>query len=356
MSAEGVTSQELVINQEGSEPGSEAKPYTVAQALEVANSLDDNATTSAVYITGTVSGVKTYFTTYKSITYYISADGTTTNELEVYSGKGLNGADFTDITNLAVGDQVVIKGQLMKYVSNSVTKPEVNASSQIVSITMATRYTVTVNSGSNGSVTASATSVGAQGRVTLTINPSSGYELDVLTVGGTDVTSEVSSNTFVFTMPATDVTVTATFKEQEGSDREVTLKYTGTTTGNFGTGNEAATVRLSATEWSVIADKGSASNNVGYNKDGDIRLYGHSSGAGNTLTVSSLNSATINYIVITYTSSSYNNGKVLVGNNEITVSDGTYQINSDSFTIANGNTSTTQVRIKSIVINYTPSN
>ncbi len=49
------------------------------------------------------------------MTYSISADGTETNSLKVYNGKGLNNTDFTDITDLAVGDKVVIFGQLYNY-------------------------------------------------------------------------------------------------------------------------------------------------------------------------------------------------------------------------------------------------
>ena len=73
-----------------------------------------------------------YNSTYKSITYYISDDGKTTNELQVYSGKGQNGADFAAKEDLSVGDQVVIKGKLKKYVKNGKVTPEINQSSEIV--------------------------------------------------------------------------------------------------------------------------------------------------------------------------------------------------------------------------------
>ena len=132
----------------------------------------------------------------------------------------------------------------------------------------------------------------------------------------------------------------------------VTLQYKGTTSGNFTTDNGATIVGLNATEWSVIAAKGSASNNVGYNKDGSVRLY-YNSGGSNTLTVSSLTNATINTITIAY-ADGYGNGIVKVGDNTVTGSNGTYTINNTSFTLGNGNTSSAQVRFTSIVINYTP--
>ena len=48
--------------------------------------------------------------------YYISDDGTQAKELYVYRGKYLDGADFTDFEQLKEGDEVIIYGQLQKYI------------------------------------------------------------------------------------------------------------------------------------------------------------------------------------------------------------------------------------------------
>ncbi len=259
LSAAGVASQELVVNQAGVEPGTAANPYTVTQALVVANALGDNETTNDdVYVSGTISNVNRYFSNYKSITYFISENGSTSNQLEVYSGKGGDGADFGNITDLAVGDQVVVKGKIKKYVNDTgATTLEIDASSQIVSIVQSSRYTVTYSDDGNGSLSGP-TSVGAQGSVTVTITPNTGYELDVLTVGGTDVTSAVSSNEYTFSMPQSDVVVSASFKESQV--KRVTLKYSGTTTTNMTGNNDAALLGLNATDWSVVGAK--AGNNL----------------------------------------------------------------------------------------------
>ena len=134
---------------------------------------------------------------------------------------------------------------------------------------------------------------------------------------------------------------------------EVTMKYSGSTTENMSAdgSNEAATVGLSDSEWSVIASKGAASNAPGLNKAGDIRLYWHADG-GNTITVSSLTNTLINNIAITFTGESYSNVSVMVGENEASSVDGKYSINSTSFTLGNANTSNVQVRISEIVITY----
>ena len=117
--------------------GTKDAPLTVVKALEIINALADGGETADAYVKGTISQVTSYNSTYKSITYYISDDGKTTNELQVYSGKGLNGAEFAAKEDLSVGDQVVIKGKLKKYVKNGNVTPEINQSSEIVTITKA---------------------------------------------------------------------------------------------------------------------------------------------------------------------------------------------------------------------------
>ena len=216
LSATDVTSQELVVNQVGNEPGTEANPYNVAQALAAIDALESGST-GTVWVSGIISKVASYSN--NTITYYISADGTQTSQLEVYKGKDVNGANFTDITDLAVGDQVTVKGTLTNY---NGTTPEFNSNSQITAINYATRYTVTYSNDGNGSVTGP-TSVGAQGSVTVAVSPNTGYELNALTVGDVDVTAAVSSNEYTFTMPASDVAVAATFKKSQTGDDIWTL-------------------------------------------------------------------------------------------------------------------------------------
>jgi hypothetical protein len=62
----------------------------------------------------------------------------------------------------------------------------------------------------NGSITASATYVRYRQSVTVTISPSSGYELDAISVSGTTLSG--SGNTRTFTMPKGNVTITGSFK------------------------------------------------------------------------------------------------------------------------------------------------
>lgn len=82
------------------------------------------------------------------------------------------------------------------------------------SYTPTATYTVTVNPSENGSVTANPTTAAAGATVTLTVSPANGYKLDNLTVkdaSGGDVTV---NDGYTFEMPASNVTVTATFVEE----------------------------------------------------------------------------------------------------------------------------------------------
>jgi hypothetical protein len=131
------------------EYGTKDAPLTVAKALEVINGLEPAGSVSPAYVKGKISKVQSFNDKYKSITYYISDDGSDANALQVYSGKGLDGADFTAQTDLQVGWTVVVTGELKKYVNSSTgaTTPEINQSSTIVSIDKTTGGNTTPDEG-----------------------------------------------------------------------------------------------------------------------------------------------------------------------------------------------------------------
>ena len=89
-----------------------------------------------------------------------------------------------------------------------------------------TKYNVNISATTNGTVTADPTSAEAGTTITLTVTPAGGYVLDALTV--TDASSNpVTVTDNKFTMPASDVTVTATFKENEKPAATLTLSKNG---------------------------------------------------------------------------------------------------------------------------------
>ena len=102
------------------------------------------------------------------------------------------------------------------------------------------KYNITVASDiTNGTVTTSATSPLAAGKTfTVTATPNDGYELDTITVTTADgkTVEPNDATTHTYTMPASDVTVSATFKEKTVD------KYSVTYTEPTGEGVESASI------------------------------------------------------------------------------------------------------------------
>ena len=88
--------------------------YTVAKAIELIDAGD--ALDDTVFVKGIICQVDTFIEKYKSISYWISEDGTTNGaQFECYSGKDINGADFAAIEDVEVGAEVIVTGLLTKY-------------------------------------------------------------------------------------------------------------------------------------------------------------------------------------------------------------------------------------------------
>ena len=134
------------------EPGETAgTAYSVTEAkaalAAAANDLEN------VYITGIISNVESVNLSTHKATYWISEDGTTSNQLKVYNGKYVDNADFTSGDQVIVGDEVIVFGNFSKEY-NSLN------SSKIISIDLAPRVTsvtltpaaVTVDLGSDGNI------------------------------------------------------------------------------------------------------------------------------------------------------------------------------------------------------------
>lgn len=93
-------------------PGTEVNPYTIAQARAA---IDAGTGVTNVYVKGVISQIDSYNSTYGSITYWISEDGTTTNQFEVYGGLNLGNKKFESINDLKLGAEVVVFGNIKKF-------------------------------------------------------------------------------------------------------------------------------------------------------------------------------------------------------------------------------------------------
>ena len=89
-------------------------PISVAEAHALL-SLVPTAVLQGAYVEGIVSQIDSYNDQYHSIYYWISDDGTTTDQFYVYSGKGLEGADFNSAEDIVVGAHVVVNGSIKTY-------------------------------------------------------------------------------------------------------------------------------------------------------------------------------------------------------------------------------------------------
>ena len=109
--------------------GTEKNPYTVADAiaLNAAGTLPSNS----VYVKGVISKIDKIDTSNGNATYYISDDGTTTNQLEIYRGNNISNAKFTSEDQLLPKWTVTVKGVLTVY-SNTLEMGQGNYITSIV--------------------------------------------------------------------------------------------------------------------------------------------------------------------------------------------------------------------------------
>lgn len=119
------------------ELGTVEKPLTVSEALALINSYKDGGVSSSeAVVKGKVVSVGYLDTENKTLSFYISEDGTATSQIQCYSCKGINGVGIESKDYLKVGSVVVVKGILKKFVNKSgVANPELDAGCEIISIT-----------------------------------------------------------------------------------------------------------------------------------------------------------------------------------------------------------------------------
>lgn len=165
---------------------------------------------------------------------YFKAEGETTVDVFTYNSSGatIEDADGKFMFNMtavegedgvfSIDTSVFPKGTAKVYFSGSIVSTKTldipTDGSNMYDYdagewtTYVATYTVTVNTSKNGTVTADKLTAVAGETVTLTVDPDAMYKLGTITVtDATGVPVTVTDKTFV--MPASDVTVTATFEE-----------------------------------------------------------------------------------------------------------------------------------------------
>ncbi|MCI6542420.1 MAG: leucine-rich repeat protein [Firmicutes bacterium] len=108
-------------------------------------------------------------------------------------------------------DQILVDGKAIS--GNSFTMP---AKDVVVSVSFrAIDYSITVNLSENGSIVPDKTTANVGDQITLTVNPDATYKLENLIIKNGDslVAGQTNGNTVTFTMPAGNVTISATFAQ-----------------------------------------------------------------------------------------------------------------------------------------------
>lgn len=102
-----------VVDPDANDGLSEAKAFTVAEAIDFYNDAEsDYDADTEYYVKSTISSIGSLSS--GALSYWLADDGVS-DDFEVYKGKGIGGADFTSTEDLTVGDLVVVKGKISKY-------------------------------------------------------------------------------------------------------------------------------------------------------------------------------------------------------------------------------------------------
>ncbi|MBP5770807.1 MAG: chitobiase/beta-hexosaminidase C-terminal domain-containing protein [Bacteroidaceae bacterium] len=203
---------------------SQASPYTVAQALAFVE-----YPANGIYVHGFVSTGPTQAPTSNGeMTYYISEDGTATNQLQVYKGKGLDNAAFEAQTDIKVGDEVTIYGNVKIYNGQK----EFDTGNYLVAFNRpeADKFTLTWTDAENITLhvfdaadekTPLQSGVELAAGTTVMISPdvTAGYDMDAFfvtdAVGNEYPLAGPEGGFWTFTMPSTDAAIVATAQKLE---------------------------------------------------------------------------------------------------------------------------------------------
>ncbi len=173
-----------------------------AQTYSISGTVNDSSTGSPINgATVTISGNA------------ITADATT-DSTGSYSISGLESGVYT-VTASATGYTSATQSVMVSN-SNAVANFDLNP---IITPPPAT-YTITVQPGVNGTVSADRTSAAAGDTVTVNVTADTGYTISGVSVqddsGNAVSTTEVSTGEYTFSMPASNVTVSASFTATGG--------------------------------------------------------------------------------------------------------------------------------------------
>lgn len=114
--------------------GTADDPYNVAKAMEIIKA--GKYTNEPVYVKGKIVGLDEFNSSFGNYTYYINDTESSTNQLEIYRGKGLNNQNFASEKDLKIGDEVVVYGTITLFKPNETSSgtPEMTSGNYLYSL------------------------------------------------------------------------------------------------------------------------------------------------------------------------------------------------------------------------------
>ena len=258
--------------------GTAEDPFNAAAAIKKCVEVGQTASTEEYYVKGKVSSIKEVSTSYGNATFYISDDGTTTDQFCVFQCYYIGGEKFASTDQLKVGDEVVVKGKLINYYGNT---PELNKGGEIISINGGTEVSDYLSiskasaevSAAAGSIELSVTSNVAWtvscSESFVTLSATSGEGNGTVTVSYAENTAAEARSASV-TFEGAGKTVTFTLNQLEAgaaAARELTW------TNADWTGAETADISWTDGTYTVEVHKNSGGTNPAVRNNGDIRAY-----------------------------------------------------------------------------------
>ena len=307
--------------------GTEADPYSVADAR---TAIDNNIGITGVYATGIVSEIVTaYNSTYENISFNISKDGkTTSDQLQAYRCVGATGIDVSEVQ---VGDEVVISGNLKKhndtyeFDQNCELVSLAHSSEPIIAATPTSLTGFTYGLGNGPSAAQNFSVSGSNLTEDITLTPTTNYEISLAEASG--YASSLTIAPTAGTVDATTVYVRLKAGLAKGAQEgTISLESTGATKVKLSLSGSVTTPvytwDLSKATYDEITDEDVVTWSSSYvtmtnsSKSGGTKASNYLGGdannrtssrfyAGNTLTITPASGYIITSIEFTATSDSY---------------------------------------------------
>ena len=194
-------------------------PFTISRTSTAVATIGDNKYTSLQAAVDAVKDGETIIVTGDNLSATVSG-----NKSFTVTGK--------PVTLTAASGYNLTKGAAGKYTVSHQSSGGPGSSGG--SISTPTTYAVNVNAATNGAVAADKKTASKGTTVTVTASPSKGYVVDAVKVvdkDGKDVAVTEKDGKYVFTMPASAVTVTGSFKAE--TPAPIALPFTDVKSGNW---------------------------------------------------------------------------------------------------------------------------